>query len=338
MSIEKVFLETSRIEKKGGEKMGVAVKILDIESKDISYEDLKKKSVEYAKRLYALEIKDRSKKVLECAKFARYQYFYDGDVKKKIASVQFCKDMFCPLCQKRKAIKEGAKLNEYVEVLKEEGYGFVHLILTLKNDFDAERMREKLWLSWRDLRRRKVLDFASGCYASLEVTFSERYGYHFHLHVMLATKLKLPLSLKEYRILDNAIEKAWLDITGDSYITKLKGCENVKQFVKYICKPDDMKMMDNENMKGLLKAMKGKKTYTKTGVFRNVEIDEEDDDIEDMDMEEQFICFEVLEWSENDRCYIRRFEDENFKEITMDEVKRRIKKIKGEKKDVKGSG
>lgn len=297
------------------------------------YKSLKYKNKIFAKRLLDMKMQKRSEKILYCAEVMRYQIYWQDGIKKKLAAVHFCKDMFCPICMKKRSIENGMKLQRMCEKLKEKGYGFLGLTLTLKNDFDAEEMREKIWRSWRDLRRRKVMEFMNGAFASLEVTFSKDTGYHFHLHVLLATKLKLPLDRASYRFISDNISLNWLQITGDSFITKLTGVKNYKQFSKYVTKMEDVLSMDDEALKGLMKSMYGKKTYTKTGVFRDVDIDVDKLDDKDID-DEEFICFEVYRWNNELNVYERKFEDKDFNEIDMQEVilrMREVKKRKGKK-------
>ena len=302
----------------------------------LDYEKLKKRSKILAKRYQDIGMKDRSEKVYNCADYIRFAHMIKEDkLKREIATVFFCKDKFCPVCMKRKSILMLQKLKDYTEVLEDQGYGFLHLTLTLKNMDDPAEMLRKLWSSWRDLRRRKVFKVFEGAYVSLEVTYTAKNKFHYHLHCLLATKLKLPMEKDKFRELEQKISNEWLDITGDSYIIKLQGAKNVIQFAKYITKMDCIDEMDNKTLREFVKAMKGKKTVSKVGVFRGL-----DDEIENMmdiedykEEEEKVLFYELWRWNNEKEKYDVCYHDKMDNELTEEEVKKTIEEL--EKNDVK---
>ncbi len=277
--------------------------------------------------------KERIDKIRNCGKYFRYRITYQGDIKRKLSHAYFCKDMFCPVCQKRKSMLLLNKLDEYVSYLKEQGYNFLHLVLTLRSEFEPGVMRERIWKSWRDLRRRKVMEWADGFYASLEVTFNRKKGWHFHLHICCATKLQLPMSREEFFKLGDRISEEWYKVTGDSYITKLIGTKNLKQFCKYITDYDSINEMSGEEFRELIKVMRGKKNMTKSGVFRGLddEIEITESDIEEEN--EEFLFYEVMRWDKQARKYIVTWEDVKGKTLSYEDV-RKILIEKGREKNV----
>lgn len=276
----------------------------------------------------------RALKIRNCSNVIRYRLVYEKDraLNKKVCQVYRCKDMFCPVCQKAKSQLLRSKLITYTDSLRKEGYDFLHLTLTLKNMDDPGDMLKKLWTSWRDLRRRKVMSWSDGQYVSLECTYSEEKGYHFHLHVLCATKLKLPLKKKIYIELENAIGSEWYDITGNSYIVKLSGVKNVNQFAKYVTKINDLDKLKNQQLVRFLNVMAGKKTYTKLGVFRGIEDNLDDIDHEEIKDTEEFLCYEVWEW--NGYRFDVSYRDIDNKRISLEQVKKLIKEME-RKKNVK---
>ncbi len=291
-------------------------------------ERLKKESVLLAEKYFDVNMTDRSEKVINCAQYVRFKIVGDGsDVKRKFDGVYFCKDKFCPVCMARKSMLMVRQLTNYTEVLKEKGYGFLHLTLTLKNMDDPKMMLDKLWQSWRDLRRRKVFEVFEGAYVSMEVTYTKEKGYHYHLHTLLATKMKLPMEKEKFHALEEKISDEWLEITKDSYIVKLQGAKNIYQLCKYVTKIKCVEEMDNQEFKEFVKIMMGRRMVSKVGVFRGLDDEVEnmmEVDNEELEEEEEIILYEGWRWNRESKSYKIEFFDIMGNKITQEEADRII--------------
>lgn len=247
--------------------------------------------VEFGQRLERYsELKGRSKiikRVLKEMNYERRHYYMQNcgsylkfnlyaDEYRSLIHAFFCKDMFCPFCQARKAFLVVKDLNREVDFLSEQGFNFLSLTLTLKSSFDAFAMRSKLWASWRKLSRRSWFSrLFPGSFCSLEWTFNEQEGFHPHLHILLAVIPEVidfnnfELFRNNYFLLHKKIQEEWYEITGDSYILDVSDVKNLYQYSKYILKGSSI----GENyLKELIKVMRGKKSQSRSGVFRNVRL------------------------------------------------------------------
>ena len=135
---------------------------------------------------------------------------------KKLKSAFFCKDRLCPLCQKRKSIKQFAiSVQLGHELLKQyPKYRFLFLTLTVPN-VKLEYLNNKIshiLESWKRLTNRvEVKQAVKGYYRTLEITYNhERKDYHPHLHVVLV------VSARYFKTKDYIQRDRWLEIWRES--------------------------------------------------------------------------------------------------------------------------
>ena len=102
----------------------------------------------------------------------------------------FCENNWCPICARKKSVRLGRVLNEMMEKLADEGYHFLHLVLSDRN-CTVDNLRDTIQHysdSWNRLRMSTLKDRFDGFFCSLEYTLQwhGRVELHPHFHVLLA--------------------------------------------------------------------------------------------------------------------------------------------------------
>ena len=134
-----------------------------------------------------------------------------------------CRLRACPICAEARNGLWYHKLSQVVKRFTSPK----HITLTLRSsNAPLEEQLTKLTSSFRRLRQRKMWKRRSPWgWWTLEITYNaDTHTYHPHLHIIC----NMPFLDKA------ALSEAWLDITGDSYITSIGKCP--KDLVSYICK------------------------------------------------------------------------------------------------------
>jgi len=161
-----------------------------------------------------------------------------------------CKRRTCVFCSK---MRKNRLLGAYLEVVK--GFKWpVFLTLTLKSVFD-EGLRDgidRLIKAFTKLRHRKFWKVGGGVY-SIEMTKTEK-GWHIHLHSICDC---VWMRQKD-------ISKAWLDVTGDSYVVDIRRVRGVNgdrrkaclELVKYVSKLWELAPEDKSTIETALKGRK----------------------------------------------------------------------------------
>lgn len=127
----------------------------------------------------------------------------------------FCGDRVCPVCAIKKTIWEYSKLTWQMEHFKED-YTYYFLTLTLPNNPEGFRTEIDLLSSiLRDLgdyigydQKKDRFRFCTGMYGSYEITKSH-YGWHPHLHLVLAYPTKYVESTNTVRKVINGRERVF---------------------------------------------------------------------------------------------------------------------------------
>lgn len=123
--------------------------------------------------------------------------------KHKVTRGFFCGDRLCPVCTIKKSLWEYSKLTWQMNNFKED-YQYYFLTLTLPNRQDGFREELDLLNSiLRDLfayigyeQNGDRFRFCEGIFGSFEITKSDAYGWHPHLHLVLAYPKKYIESTK----------------------------------------------------------------------------------------------------------------------------------------------
>lgn len=102
----------------------------------------------------------------------------------------FCENNWCPICARKKSVRLGRVLNEMMEKLADEGYRFLHLVLSDRN-CTCDNLRDTIQHysdSWKRLLNSTLRDKYDGFFCSLEYTLQwhGRAELHPHFHILLA--------------------------------------------------------------------------------------------------------------------------------------------------------
>lgn len=131
----------------------------------------KKYSLKYADVLNRIGEDKRCQRVKDCATYWEYGVYSDKSI--KFHGANFCKDILCPVCAKRKSLKLFKEVYSAVNSLISTGkYSFLFVTFTVK-DVSAEDLDKTCDLlrdSYVKLLDRKRLSFVKGTLRSLEVT------------------------------------------------------------------------------------------------------------------------------------------------------------------------
>lgn len=316
---------------KGGQKMPNPLRVHNIETTQIFNKDLSRKWVDYkiqAKKIaLALgvfgEYFERASKLRACGKRLIFGLYQSGN--RKILTANFCRDPLCPTCSWRRSIKNTKKLEEYVDILKSQGYNFfLQLVPTIKSDHDIKGTMTKLKKAWAKLVQRKLYKkYFDGYYSQVEYTYSAEHGWHVHAHILVAVKkdLNFPLPAEEFAKMQNDFSELWLKITGDSFIFGVRSVKNLHEFCKYITKMESFKGADDmSKIVDLADEIKSRRLISKGGCFKKITISEVEGEFEieqeEGDLLDPLVAIEIYTWNNKGNFYDKEV-------VTPEEFKKR---------------
>lgn len=260
---------------------------------DNVFQPKKLSSFKYSDVLVALGETKRASRVKECGSYLEFGLYDDETV--KLHSANFCGDVLCPQCAKRKSLKIFSQVSACVERMKND-YKFLFVTLTIKNCVaeDLPATCDLLYSAYNRLMDRKRMSFVKGAFRALEITVNRSKDiitYHPHLHCIFAIKEDYFHS-SDY-LSQIALCTLWGDCLGVSYtpICDIRVCRDksltkggkaifksissaVAEVAKYAVKSTDyLNGSDEQNkevVKALLSALRNRKMFAFTGVFRTV--------------------------------------------------------------------
>lgn len=216
----------------------------------------------------------------ECGSFVLFKATINLD-KYKLYNSNFCGKRFCPMCAKRKSLKDSLALicmTRYIEDIKKRR--FIFLTLTVPN-IVGDRLDEKIRgmnKAWQKLiRREKFMKAVEGYVRKLEVTFNKKeQTYHPHFHVLLSVNKNYFTSSKKYLKHSEWLDE-WRGVMNDENITQVdirtfrKKVENpysaVNELTKYIAK-DSNYLFSEDVFTVFYKALTKKRMFTFGGDFK----------------------------------------------------------------------
>lgn len=215
------------------------------------------------------------------------QFLADKNLEKhKLYQGNFCTNRFCPICSKKKAIKDSVELKVITEyVTKELKRQYIFVTFTAPNVSGKNLSEEidKYNKSFNHfIKLKKYKNVIKGYIRKLEVTYnnnkkSKSYGtYHPHFHVLISVDIsyfKGGIYIKRDEWL-----KDWQDVMQDKTITQVdvrrlqtqnKNIldKSILELTKYIAK--DSNYLENEEVfLNFYKGLKGKRQYAYGGDFK----------------------------------------------------------------------
>lgn len=128
-----------------------------------------------------------------CATWITYKISSYADVDKRVKGANYCNLRLCPLCSSRKAKKAASRLSNALRLCEKAhpGCQFIFLTLTIKNVSMGELSKAitQLTSAWyRFMQQRKVERAVKGWFRAIEITYSDKNGFHPHIHAILAVE------------------------------------------------------------------------------------------------------------------------------------------------------
>lgn len=210
-------------------------------------------------------------RIKQCSDYLAFNNYYQvGQI--KLASANFCKvHQICSQCAQRRGTRYGQEILKSIQETKPQ---FLQLItLTVKNSHDLEDSLHRLFKYFKILtnryKRQNTKDsitnsFVGGVW-SIEITYSEKHGWHPHIHGLIASKK---------RIYTHEVRAEWESISeGESYICDSSPVDtstdetlfkSVAEVCKYTLKNSSLPAAE---LMEVYIALKGKQLIRRFGTF-----------------------------------------------------------------------
>lgn len=219
-----------------------------------------------------------------------------------LVGANFCRQRICPMCQFRRSEKLFAQMMNVCSVMEEDGYRFLHLVLTVPNcagGVDLVDTVKHLYKSFGKFKNYKETKRAyKGYMRALEISYNYEFdNFHPHLHVLVAVRKSYFNDTKAY-IKQDKLAQLWQKATqSDKYLQVHIGAikegdyQGVAEVCKYCIKPLDLeKGSELQNVRiltTLAYQLKGQRFLQKYGAikdyFNEVVGNDDYDDIENKD-------------------------------------------------------
>ncbi len=185
---------------------------------------------------YSLTLPDKAKTVFFCGTLLGF----DSD--RKLISANFCRERFCPMCQRRKALRTYANISRMSEALNAE-YSFLHVVLTVRNVYgiDLSDCIDKLYKSSSKMFRfPRFKQGIKGVLRCLEVSYNaDNNTYHPHLHCLCCVRKSYFTS--RYYLKQSELREMWAEALGVNYLPEVsvQKCDEgaIAEVAKYCVKP-----------------------------------------------------------------------------------------------------
>lgn len=225
--------------------------------------------------------------LIECGTQLHFtKTFEDGKNVYHLTGANFCRKRICPMCQFRRSEKLFVQMYNVVKSLEDEGYRFLHLVLTIPNCYGGSELIEgirKLYTGFSKFYKYKDIQKAyKGVLRCLEISYNyENDSFHPHLHCLIAVKQSYFTDSKVY-LSKEKIQELWTKAQSSNqplqvYIRACKkwDYEGVAEVCKYSVKPLDLTKSDNDlqNLQIILTlwhTLKGFRFLQKYGVIRQM--------------------------------------------------------------------
>ena len=199
----------------------------------------------------------------------------------------FCDNRFCPICSKRKSMKDAVELKMMTEYIQQElNREFIMVTFTAPNvtgeNLDKEIVKYNKAFK-KLMERKKYKNNTSGYIRKLEVTYnnnkkSKSYGtYHPHFHVLISVDksyfkggkyIKREDWLKDWQEVMNDNTITQVDVRRQKTKTKDTIDGGILEITKYIAK-DSNYLASEEVFQYFYKGLKGKRQYSYAGDFKD---------------------------------------------------------------------
>lgn len=252
------------------------------------------------------------------------QFLADKGIEKtKLVNGIFCNNRFCPICGKKKALKDAVEIKVMTEyVMQELKRQYIFVTLTAPN-VSGEKLSEEITRYYRAfnhfIKLKKYKKIIKGYIRKLEVTYnndkkSKSYNtYHPHFHVLISVTSNY--FKPGYYIKQADWLKDWQEVMQDESITqvdvrrlktKTKDMldKSILEITKYIAK-DSNYLSSEEVFENFYKGLKGKRQYGYGGDFKVARTKLKNKELED------YFTEDATEWY---WLLTNRWENKNYTE------------------------
>ena len=199
------------------------------------------------------------------------------DSEANLRSTNFCRQRLCPNCQRRKSLKTYSDFKRISEELQNQGFAFLHVVLTVRNVEDIELVETITTLfnaSSRLFRKQDCKRVFKGVLRCLEVSYSKsNCNYHPHLHCLIAVKKSYFTS--RYYLKVEKLRELWQEVLRVDYLPQVwaSRCDDnaIAEVAKYAVKPLELDLTDEIKLnvlKHLFCALHGRRLLQTYGVIR----------------------------------------------------------------------
>ena len=215
-----------------------------------------------------------------CGDFCMFLATKDYD-KTKLYTANFCHNRFCPMCAKRKALKDAVALDCMTKwILEKKERRFIFLTLTVPNvcaDALDNKIREMNYAYDKFVRRNSFKKAVKGYVKKLELTYNKKAdSYHPHFHVLLSVSKGYFSNMNQYVKRDKWLSE-WQAVMNDNDITQVdirafrenndKEQKAILELAKYIAKDSDY-MISDDAFITFYNSLHKKRAFTFGGDFK----------------------------------------------------------------------
>lgn len=274
----------------------------------------KKEIVDYImkNKPYLLGSTFKGGRIKDCCNELVFRDYLNGE--KKLYRANFCKyDKFCLACSTRRSIRMIHRFIQWIRQYELYEKHWYHITLTIrhnKNQSLGEVMdklciaKEKLGKKYRNWKRatqkkKSFFNNFDGIVSSIEVTYSEKNGWHPHIHILACSESALPIEYldKWHCNWNKELQEEWHKITGDSFQVSMREITVMEWYFdrswiwevfKYAVK---FSVLDVPHLVDLIELQHKKKYhfFSTYWIFRWWKLDSDED--EDWDFVEQTLYF-----------------------------------------------
>lgn len=173
-------------------------------------------------------------------------FCFSGDGEPQINNVFFCREKYCPTCQRRKSLKAYAEGMRLADKLADK-FVFLHVVLTVRN-CDGAKLRHTVQLmntaSSKLLRGALCKTAFKGVLRCLEISVNTSENtYHPHFHCLVAVNKSYFTS--RYYVRQADLSAAWAQLVGQAaavvHISRVSDPRSaLAEVCKYCTKPLDI--------------------------------------------------------------------------------------------------
>lgn len=198
-----------------------------------------------------------------------------------LVAANFCRERICPMCQYRRSMKLFAEMLKCAELMENDGYRFIHIVLTIPNCTHSE-LNDTVDILYKSfgkfMKYKSVKKAFKGSLRALEISYNAgNCTFHPHLHCLFAVKKSYFNDSKVYLSYEK-IRSIWSNCCNYDKLLQVSvsavksgDWQGVAEVTKYCVKPFDYSQ-DTVSGLAILDALgytlKGRRFLQKYGIIQ----------------------------------------------------------------------